>query len=294
MTKWINYHHLYYFMTIAESGSVSKAAQTLRIGQPTLSAQLKVFEEGLAVRLFERQHKRLFLTEQGKIALDYARNIFKLGDEMYEALHDRLKPTRIHLRIGALDSVSKQVMLQLTEEAYQFAPCQISIVEGKYEDLILGVAAHKIDLAIANFQPKSEMAKNLNVRLLTKKQVCVFGAKKFKSLRNQFPQSLAGQPFVLPTYDSHLRYDLESWFQNKNIIIDTIAESQDAALKKQMACKGRALMTAPLYAVEQQVQSGELVEIGRLEGLKEELFLISARRKIENPVATHLMKAFKI
>ena len=91
MNPWINYHHLYYFMTIAEMNSISRAAEKLLIGQPTLSAQLKQFEEQLGVLLFERQHKKLILTEHGKLALEYARNIFKMGGEMYEALHDRIE-----------------------------------------------------------------------------------------------------------------------------------------------------------------------------------------------------------
>ncbi len=62
MSPWINYHHLFYFKTIAEEGSVSKAAGKLRIGQPTLSAQLKQFEDAIGVQLFERQHKKLLLT----------------------------------------------------------------------------------------------------------------------------------------------------------------------------------------------------------------------------------------
>jgi LysR family transcriptional activator of nhaA len=58
VVPWINYHHLLYFKVIAEEGSVSKAAEKLRLGQPTLSAQLKLFEETLGVQLFERQHKK--------------------------------------------------------------------------------------------------------------------------------------------------------------------------------------------------------------------------------------------
>jgi LysR family transcriptional activator of nhaA len=54
LENWINYHHLFYFKTIAEEGTVSKAAEKLRLGQPTLSAQLKQFEENLGVQLFER------------------------------------------------------------------------------------------------------------------------------------------------------------------------------------------------------------------------------------------------
>jgi LysR family transcriptional activator of nhaA len=115
MFPWMNYHHLYYFKVIAEEGSVSKAAQKLHIGQPTLSAQLKQFEESLQITLFERQHKKLILTEQGKVALEYAQSIFKMGNEMVEVLNDRLISTRTHLQIGALDSIPKQIILNLNE-----------------------------------------------------------------------------------------------------------------------------------------------------------------------------------
>ena len=52
MNQWINYHHLFYFKAIAEEGTVSKAAEKLRLGQPTLSAQLKQLEDNLGVQLF--------------------------------------------------------------------------------------------------------------------------------------------------------------------------------------------------------------------------------------------------
>ena len=125
MKPWINYHHLYYFMTIAELNSISKAAEKLLKGQSTLSTQPKQFEDQLGVQLFERHHKRLVLTEHGKLALEYSRNIFKMGGEMYEALHDRLKPTKVNLQLAALDSIPKQVMLKLTQAVLSIGPSTI-------------------------------------------------------------------------------------------------------------------------------------------------------------------------
>lgn len=58
MAAWLNYHHLFYFKAIAEEGSVSKAAESFRLGQPTLSSQLKRFEESLGVPLFERRREK--------------------------------------------------------------------------------------------------------------------------------------------------------------------------------------------------------------------------------------------
>jgi LysR family transcriptional activator of nhaA len=290
--QWLNYHHLYYFMTIAELNSISKAAEKLLLGQPTLSAQLKQFEDSLGVQLFERQHKKLILTEHGKLALEYARNIFKMGGEMYEALHDRLKPSKINIQLGALDSIPKQVMLQLTQAAFKIAPCSISLVEGKFEELMRDLSAHKVDLAISNFLPKLEATKGMYHKVISKRPLGIYGSPEYKSLRKKFPQSLNDQPIVLPTYDSQMRYDLEHWLKLNEISVDVIAETQDTALKKLMASNGMAMIPAASHTVQLQILSGELILIGEMSNVTEELYLIAAHRKIGNPVAAELMKSF--
>lgn len=281
-------------MTIAELNSISKAAEKLLLGQPTLSAQLKQFEDQLGIQLFDRQHKKLILTEHGKLALEYARNIFKMGGEMYEALHDRLKPSKVNLQLAALDSIPKQVMLQLTQSALKIGPCTISLIEGKFDELLRDIVAHKVDLAIVNFLPHLEATKGLYHKVLSKKPVSIYGSPKFKSLRKNFPQSLIDQPIVLPTYDSQMRYDLEHWFNLNQIRIDVVAETQDTALKKLMAASDMAMIPAASHTVTRQVYSGELVEIGPLNTVFEELYLVSAHRKIANPIAASLMKNFTI
>ena len=169
MNHWINYHHLFYFKTIAEEGSVSKAALKLRLGQPTLSAQLKQFEDNLGVQLFERQHKKLILTEQGKVAFDYSKGIFRMGSEMYEVLHDRFKPLKPALHIGALDSISKQIILQLVKHAFRISPCQISLSEGHSDELLRELVAHRMDLMVTNFLPVGPAGKGLYPKSIAKR-----------------------------------------------------------------------------------------------------------------------------
>ena len=294
MNTWLNYHHLYYFKTIAEEGSVSKAAEKLRLGQPTLSAQLKQFEDTLGIQLFERQHKKLILTEEGQIALDYARNIFKMGSELLEVLNDQLIPHKTSLQVGALDSVAKQIIVQLTKQAYKIQDCLISLVEGKSDELLRELLAHRIDILVTNFLPNGLDAKGLFHRLLTKKNIGIYAAPSFKFLRKNFPSSIAGQPMILPNYDSKLRADLEHWSKTKDIHLNVIAESQDIAVKKLMAVDGLGLIPAATHTVTRQVLTGELIELGVLQGIHEELYLLTAGRKIENPIAAKLMKSFHL
>jgi LysR family transcriptional activator of nhaA len=294
MNKWINYHHLFYFKTIAEEGTVSKAAEKLRLGQPTLSAQLKQFEETLGVLLFERHHKKLILTEQGKVALDYSKSIFKMGSEMYEVLHDRLKPLKPSLHLGALDSVPKQIVLQLVKHAFRISPCQINLSEGKSDELIRELTAHRMDLMVTNFMPTGIDGKGLYSKSIAKKNVAFYGAPKFKALRKGFPKSISGEPMILPTYDSRLRQDLDHWAKLNKVELNIIVESQDISVKKLMAVSELGLIPTATHTVTGQILRGELIEIGQIQGVHEELFLVSAQRKIENQIAAKLVNVFTV
>lgn len=294
MNPWINYHHLFYFKTIAEEGTVSKAAEKLRVGQPTLSAQLKQFEEALGVKLFERSHKRLALTEQGKVALDYAKSIFRMGSEMYEVLHDRIRPLKPSLHIGALDSVPKQIVLQLVKQAFKISPCQITLSEGKSGELLRELLAHRMDLMVTNFLPSGVDGKGLYPKSIAKNNVAFYGAAKFKSLRKTFPKSISGVPLILPTYDGRLRQDLDHWAKVNKIELNILIESQDIAVKKLMAINELGLVPTATHTVTGQVLRGELVEIGQLQGVHEELFLLTTQRKIENAIAAKLRDYFSI
>ena len=291
---WINYHHLFYFKTIAEEGTVSKAAEKLRVGQPTLSAQLKQFEDNLGVQLFERHHKKLILTEQGKVALDYSKNIFRMGSEMYEVLHDRLKPLKPSLHLGALDSIPKQIVLQLVKHAFRVSPCQITLSEGKSDELTRELVAHRMDLMVTNFIPTGLDAKGLYPKSIAKKNVAFYGAPKFKALRKGFPKSISSEPMILPTYDSRLRQDLDHWAKLHKIELNVIIESQDISVKKLMAVNEMGLITAAAHTVTGQVLRGELIEIGQLQGVHEELFLVTAQRKLANQIAAKLMDSFVV
>ncbi|MFY7993508.1 MAG: LysR family transcriptional regulator [Bacteriovoracaceae bacterium] len=294
MSNRINYHHLFYFMTIAEQGSVSKAAEKLLLGQPTLSAQLKQFEESIGVALFERSHKKLILTEQGKIALDYAHQIFQLGNDMYEALHDRLKPARLSLQLGAIDSIPKQVMLKLTQEAQKVSPCTISLIEGKSPQLMTEIHAHRLDMLITDFLPTPAELQGLNHRRISKMPVSIYGGEKFRHLKKGFPQSINNQSMVVPTFDSQMRYNIDHWIEANKLDVTIMAETQDTALKKLIALNQMALIPAATHTVKKLVSTKQLYEIGQLKGTYEELYLISANRKIPHPIVLELMQSFLV
>jgi LysR family transcriptional regulator, transcriptional activator of nhaA len=289
--EWLNYHHLFYFRTIANEGGIAKAAGKLRIGQPTLSTQLKQLEDRVGKPLFERRNRKLVLTEAGRAALNYANEIFRLGDEMLEVLKDRTPENQLHLQIGALDGVPKSVTLAIVMAAYKIAPCSVSILEGKGDELLRELRAHRIDLLVSNYPPGSLEEGQTFSRPVGKLPVYVYGAKRFRPLRRSFPASLHGNPFVLPTAHSKLRHDLNHFFRLKGIQVVPAAETQDTSLQKLLAAHGIGL--APFSEIGSGKEEN-LFRIGRLEGVSEEVWLISAQRKLENPVAAKLMNTFSL
>src|SRR5262245_1936141 len=82
----LNFHHLRYFWVVAREGSVSRAAQRLRVTQPTVSGQLAALADQLGEPLFRRDGRKLVLTEVGEAVARIADEIFALGDRVVEVV----------------------------------------------------------------------------------------------------------------------------------------------------------------------------------------------------------------
>lgn len=288
----LNYHHLFYFKVIATEGSISKAAQKLRLGQPTLSMQLKQFEEFLGHSLFDRKNRSLILTEMGQLVLSYANEIFRLGQEMVDAIHDRPEARKVRVQVGALDSVPKSLIKAIMDRAFQEKNCQITVLEGEGPELMDDLINHRLDLVISNASPPSLTTEKLFAKSLSKMPLIVCGAPKYAKLSQGYPQSLSGQAFIFPTVHSRVRNEIEHYLEAEKVQVDMIAETQDTSLLKALALDGRGLVVIAESAVKDFLKDGTLVKIGDLGKKYEELWLISAHRKIQNPVANMLMKEF--
>lgn len=289
--KWLNYHHLIYFREIANEGSISKASEKLLIGQPALSAQLKQLEDQLEIELFERKNRKLILTDAGKVALKYANEIGQLGQELLQVIADKSYSNKTPFRLGALDSVPKQIVWEIAQKARSYGDCFVSIVEGDQEELTAELLSRNIDCFVSNYSGDISKDKNMNSKSFVKAPVSIYGSKQFLSCKNNFPKSLNGVPMILPTHHSKLRHDLDYFLDSKKIKILSELETQDTALMKIFAAQGAGLAALPDIAALDQVRNNTLYKIGTLPNIKEEYWIISSKRTIDNPIASKLMKS---
>ncbi|MFA6236888.1 MAG: LysR family transcriptional regulator [Bacteriovorax sp.] len=289
--KWLNYHHLIYFREIANTGSISKASEKLLIGQPALSAQLKQLEDELQIELFERKNRRLLLTDAGKVVLKYADEIGQLGQELLQVVEDKTFTTKTTLRLGALDSIPKQIVWEITQKARALGDCFVSIIEGSQEELTNELITRNVDCFISNYAGDISKDKNMNSKSFVKATVSIYGSKEFLSCRKNFPKSLNGVPMILPTHHSKLRHDLDYFFDTKKIKVLRELETQDTSLMKIFASQGAGVAALPDVAALNMVREKSLFKIGTLENIKEEYWIISSKRTIDNPIATKLIKS---
>lgn len=108
---------LRYFCTIAVEENISRAAEVLHITQPTLSRQLKELEEELGLKLFNREKRRMVLTEAGLFLLDRAKEIIELTDKTEREFLDQKKQLFSgHLAIGCVEADNSDTLALMLEE----------------------------------------------------------------------------------------------------------------------------------------------------------------------------------
>ena len=109
----MNLNHLAIFHAVAEEGSVTRAAERLRISQPAVSKTLRDLERSLGMALFHRLSKGVELTEAGEILRGYARQIFELESEAGRALSELRSLERGRLAIGASTTIGVYLLPEI-------------------------------------------------------------------------------------------------------------------------------------------------------------------------------------
>src|ERR1043166_2447897 len=293
--EWLNYHHLLYFSTVAKEGSIVRASDKLRLTQATISGQIRSFEESLGEKLFTRVGRRLILTETGRLAFRYADEIFSLGREFMDTLKGRPSGHPIRFRVGITDILPKLIAQRLLEPAFQITePVRMICHEGKTDLLLAQLALHELDLVLTDAPVGSGIKVHAFNHLLGDCGLTIFGdAKLAPTYRRNFPRSLDGAPFLLPTENTNMRRSLNQWFESEAIHPVVAGEFEDSALLTVFGQQGRGLFAAP-SAIEKEVldQYGVKV-IGHLEELREHFYAVSIERKLKHPAVIAICESAK-
>jgi LysR family transcriptional activator of nhaA len=287
----INYQHLFYFWHVVTEGSITAACKKLHLAQPTISGQLTVFEQAIGEKLFYKQGRKLQLTDTGRIVFHYAEEIFALGRDLGNTLKGLPTGRALRLSIGIADALPKLVVYRLMQPVFQLPePVQIYCYEDKIERLLSDITLQRIDLVLSDTPLTSSSNVNIFNHLLGESPVTVFASAELAAIyRPNFPRSLSGAPFLLPTNNTALRRSLDQWFDNENIRPNIQAEIEDSALIKTFGKGGMGLFVAPTI-VEAEIKRQYMVEmVGNIESVKERFYAITVRRQLKHPAVTAIL-----
>ncbi|MEZ0258321.1 MAG: LysR family transcriptional regulator [Chthoniobacter sp.] len=283
--EWLNYHHLFYFWTVAKEGSLRKASEKLHVSQPSISAQITALEGALGEKLFRPSGRTKALTETGHVALGYAEDIFSLGREMVNALHDRpsARPTRFS--IGVTDSVPKFIAYEIIRPVLHLRPAVQVICREEKMDMLLGqLASHRLDIVLSDEPAPSGLKfKTYNHPLGSSDVTFCASPALATRLRRHFPQSLNDSPALLPTENTAFRMALESWFEKQGIRPQIVAEFEDTALMHRAAEDGLGFIPVYSAIVAPIVKQYGWKKIARVPECTGQFYAITAERKLKHP-----------
>ncbi len=288
---WLNYHHLYYFWVTAHEGGLAAAGRKLRLSHSTVKAQVSQLEEHLGTKLFERRGRGLSLTEDGRLTLRYADEIFGLGREFLGALRGQGRFVEHRLSIGATHVVPKLLVREICEPVVtRFPEAHLSFHEGPLEHLLARLGTHELDVVLSD----SPLAPGTSIKafnhLVLESPIVWLGSPEFVTPKTKraFPDCLSELPLLLPSRASAMRRTLDDWFEREGVVVQTRYEFDDMALLKVFAEHGHGMFPLPATIENVAKKQTGAKRLGETE-LAVSFYAISSERRVRNPMVLALL-----
>lgn len=248
--------HLKIFIEVARCGKMSKAAANLYISQPTVSQTISELENHYKVRLFERFPKSLHITSEGKVLLQYAKQVLAALDDLENAMsRSDLNPP---VRIGATVTVGSCVIgdiLEMLEERCPQSDISVCINNTKtIEELLL---ANDLDIALVEGTIKNRdlictpVIEDYLVLVCSDRHP--FAKRKCVSL-----EELSKEPFILREEGSGTRSLFLNSMAAKGYSVREKWTCTNADTIKQAVMANRGLSVISIRAVEQELKQGHI------------------------------------
>lgn len=186
---------LRYFIAVAETGNISKAAQKLFITQPALSRQIKTLEDEIGKPLFERQPHSIRLTAAAEALLPEARELLRHADAVLEKV--RTCDQDVRLRIGYAPSLASGLLSLAVENFTQkHAGVQIDLLDLSSQEMLDGLQTGSLDVAISTTPPRPTRGLEWITLKQLHWQLAVPRAHPLAKVSKVSPRQMAAEPLL--------------------------------------------------------------------------------------------------
>ncbi|MFY8274564.1 LysR family transcriptional regulator [Pseudoalteromonas sp. SSDWG2] len=287
--RQLNFHHLYYFWTVAKEGHLTRAAQKLNVSQSALSSQIKQLEGQLEQALFHRQGRSLQLTDFGHVVLEYAESIFNLGSELLSILESGEHQRMQTLRIGSVSTLSRNFQENFLRPVIGQEDIKLVLKASNFDDLLEQLRVHKLDLILSNRPVVSDSTTPWRCKLIAQQGVCLVGPNTQAFSGLGFPQDLDKVKLLLPGGDSEIRTQFDLYCEHHGLQLKPYAEVDDMAMLRLLARDADAIAVVPEVVVQDEIQAGTLKNYASLESVTESFYAITTKRHVELPILKKLL-----
>jgi LysR family transcriptional regulator, hca operon transcriptional activator len=245
----VELRHLRYFVAVAETGSLTVAAERrLHTSQPSLSRQIRDLEDEVGAALFSRSARGVELTAAGKAFLDHARLALAQVDAATEAARRAARPAKQVFALGFLTGQEMTWLPRAMQVLRDELPNIDVTVSSHYSpDLADALARGKLDLAFLRAEPGFD----LDYRVVHReKLIALMPSDHPLTARATIrPEDFVGESFVMASNKARVLYDvIDQYLKQSDVTVTPEHNVDNLAMAMSLVASTRGLALMPEYA----------------------------------------------
>jgi DNA-binding transcriptional LysR family regulator len=274
----------------AQSKQVTRAAELIGISQPSLSQQLKLFEEELGFELFVRSSRALELTPRGKVLFEKSVGLFRNAEDILSFVEEKTCITSTY-KVLVSDQIDRPFIAEVIGKLLKANHQQnryFQVISKPHNEITEILGACEYDLLITNNKIRNLKPLNifnLPVSFITSKSIHEIQQFSDKNIRG-IVTSL-GEKLVLPSKELRLRTDIDSFLRKEEINTDIVFESNIIACTVRAIKEGVGCGFMPLPYIAHDIKRDQLSVIGPPGGYWEHslYFYKCLKSDLEDPIS---------
>ena len=254
--------HLHTFLTIVETGSFTHAAKKLNYTLPAITAQMAQLERELSVQLFEKLGRTMVLTQAGRQAVPYVREVFASMEKL-RGFEQELALCQGELRVGAGETLLCYRLPAVLKAFHQKAPkARLYLRSMNCYDIRDELLAGTLDLGVF-YEDVGGFGSQLTTYALGN---CPVGLVASPEIRRCFPDFITPHqkiplPFIINEPNCIFRQMFERYLGERSIELDHTIELWSIPTIQNLVKNDVGVSFLPRFSVENELARGELVEI---------------------------------
>jgi len=265
------------FLAVANTGSVTRAADELVVTQPSVSAAVSALSAEVGIALIERDGRSVRLTSAGRAFAAYAADVVGLLEQGARAAREAADAATREVRIAAVTTAGENIVPPLLEAFSELHPdIAMSLDVGNRERVFERVRSHRSDIGIGG-RPSGEGVEG--ERFLDNPVAIIAAPSDPLAGRTAVPLAeLEGRSWLLREEGSGTRTMTEEFLSSHSLEPPVLTLGSNGAIK-QGARAGLGLALQPVLAIELELELGLLVTLDVAARLPERhWYLLRARR----------------